>query len=883
MSSLRGMLPVLLILAAPPLMLYTLWANPLSAGEDDVVYYYPLRVLTAQCLRDGVWGETNPFEAGGAALMADPQAATLFPATWLFVHLDGRLAYTLSIFVAFWVAGLGALAYLRRLGLVAPAAVFGAMAFMFCGFMVGHRVHLAMIQTASLLPWGLWCIEAARESPSRAFAVAAPVVFLTVAAGHWPTLLHMGVVWAAYLLLRGRPLPRSAAVLGVAAAVGLALAAPQIVATAELLQQVTRARIGYATAGENSFFPAAGMLALFPMIFGSRTPGVFPQSWWGPWHLCEMLGYVGLVALALAGAAVWKLFRKKGDWLRYQGDGVSALHAMVRAWTWILAGGMIWMLGYYLPTYRLIHMLPVLGVLRCPARMVLAVDLGLATLAAIAVHVLITCRARSLGRSVRRAVTVTMPVAMAVCLAALAAAAWALRGTWTPNQLVPMGGAEDALKALRPSSPAVWTPIALMAITLVAVRLWLRSPRRLAAVLVVLLLADLGVLTRFVDVPPDYAAAPPPEASPAADWLAANAPAGGFRVYGLSKDYNQRPAELLLPKTAGLRGVATIANYGPFQSPTHAQLFGFRPWGLSRRWPDLLRRNALLSLYGVRYILAEAGSEHEQMLQSVRIPDTPPPPDGPDLLSKNWTLSHATLDGPTVRLRTSFLWMPATATQALGGRLRAKTIYRIALDARGPDDGAANFLQADLGGKRADGGWSAPADRGLVAEAEQIGPDWRHFEWTFQTGDDVAGDLAFRLLTMSERPIEVRNVSLRPSAWPAPVNLTGLAAGQRVYPKAADLPPLRAGDPNVVIYANRLWEPGATHGGPATPAGNEWLRWRPASQGAIPHAPDLALRVGRPPAWTLGGAAVPAGAGYLAILAIAAMRARRRAALPPGL
>ena len=86
--------------------------------------------------------------------------------------------------------------------------------------------------------------------------------------------------------------------------------------------------------------------------------------------------------------------------------------------------------------------------------------------------------------------------------------------------------------------------------------------------------------------------------------------------------------------------------------------------------------------------------------------------------------------------------------------LRAGVVYRISLDARGPDGGAANFIQADIGGKGPGGGWLAPAGRGLVAEAEQIGTDWRHFEWTFQAEGDLSGQLAFRVLTMSEREIE---------------------------------------------------------------------------------------------------------------------------------
>ena len=554
---------MLLILAAPPLMLYTLWSNPLSAGEDDVVYYYPLRTLVGQAMGEGVWRGVNEFEAGGGALMSDPQSAWLFPASWLFVVMKGRLAYALSIFAAFWIAGGGGYVYLRKLGLVCAAAAIGAIVFMFCGFMVGHRVHLAMVHTASFLPWGLWCIETARTSPRRAFAFAFPVMFLAIAAGHWPTLIHLGVIWSAYFLFRGRPLVRSALVLGLAGALAVALAAPQIATTWDLLHQTTRQQIGYATAGENSFFPAAGIMAVFPMIFGLRTPNFFPQQWWGPWHLCEMLGYVGLVTLVLAGAAVWGLFRRgaggRGSGSRGEHSaGVDAERCRwVRAWTGIAIGAGVWMLGYYLPTYRLIHALPVLGVVRCPARMVLAVDMALAALAAIAVHVLLVrpaggAIADGLARAARRAATVVVPAAMAACLVLLAGAAWALRGIWTTNWAIPMGSAADALRAVAVGNPAVWVPVALLAATAAVVWLWLRAPRKRVALLIAMLLVDLLMLTRFVDVPPDYARLPFAEASPAADWLRDNAsPDRPFRVLGLSDSYHHRPGELLLPKACG--------------------------------------------------------------------------------------------------------------------------------------------------------------------------------------------------------------------------------------------------------------------------------------------------------------------------------------------
>ncbi|MGB2820850.1 MAG: hypothetical protein WBF17_07710, partial [Phycisphaerae bacterium] len=810
-------------------MLHTLWGNPTSAGEDDVIYYYPLRKMVGGALREGRWPLQNQHEATGMPLMGDPQSAVMYPPTWLFALIAPKLAYALTLLLAFSLAGGGAYLYLRRIGLIRPAACFGAVAFMFCGFLVGHRVHWSVLHVGAYLPWGLWCIEGLRHRPAEAFAWMVPTVFLAIAAGHWPTVIHVGLILSAYLLLRGRPLVRSVAVAVAALVLAVALAGPQIEATGRVLAQVTRNPIGYATAGENSFFPASGVLALFPMLLGCRTPNFFPMDWWGPWHLCETLGYVGLVTMVLAGGAVWSVYRRRND-----GEaGLQALQPVVRVWTWIAIGAGIWMLGYYLPTYRLIHMLPILGAIRCPARMVLGVDMALATLAAVAVHLIATgkgCnRVESLRRCVAWGASRGLPAAM-VAVLVLVAAVGAVSAAFFGGEIIffDHGGAGwQALKAVIPTNPAVWVQFALAAATLVVVRVWLAAPRRRAAALVVLVMVDLFFVTRFVDVPACDTVPPDPDASPAAEWTLAH---GGedrsYCVWGIGETYHDRAAELLRPKTAHGLGIATINTYGPFQAPAHAHLLGFRIFGTNRDWAGLIRRNRLLSLYGVRYILT-AREDVREVIESVSIPDGPRPPDGPNLLSGDWWLDLAECAEGTLRLRTPVLWRWSIAKQLV--TLRPAQVYRISLDARGPDDGAANFLRAEIYRHGWALSWAEAEPLGLTAHAEQIGRKWRHFEWTFRTPDDLAGEVLLRVFTMSERPIEVRSIALRASDWDRPTGPgSRLPRRQKVYTLAAELPATAPGARPVAIYENRLVLPPdrRRRRGPATSRRIEDFKWR---------------------------------------------------------
>jgi len=900
----RAILPLILIVLAPTVMLYTLWGNPTSAGEDDVIYYYPLRKLVGQALREGRWPRVNHYEATGMPLMGDPQSAVMYPPTWLFAAGPAKRAYTLTLLLGFSLAGGGAYLYLRRVGLIRPAACFGAVAFMFCGFLVGHRVHWSVLHTGAWLPWGLWCIEGLGRRPGAALAWMVPVAFLTIAAGHWPTLIHVGLIWSAYLVLRARPLGRSIAVAVVALALAAALAGPQLDATRQVLAETTRHRIGYATAGENSFFPASAALALFPMLYGCRTPNFFPTDWWGPWHLCETLGYVGLVTLALAGGVLWKLHRRHpkpgrdepsesvspppaGGMLASPGEGeFAAFRPLVRVWTWIALGAGVWMLGYYLPTYRLVHMLPVLGVVRCPARMVVAVDLALATLAAVGIHLVVMAgpcpSAKALKQDVRRAATRVLPAAMLATLALLAAAGGvsvAFFGGAIQFFDNPRAG-YHALESVLPTNPAVWVQFALAAVTWAGVRLWLAAPRRRAYWLVGLVLVDLFFVTRFVDVPAGGSVVPDPDVSPAAEWLRARHKGDGvfYAVWGIGRTYHDRPAELLRPKTAHALGIRTINTYGPFQAPAHAQLLGFRIFGTNDDWAGLIRRNRLLSLYGVRYLLT-ARDDVRELIESVRAPTTPRRDDGDNLLSDDWWLDLCERVGPTLRLQTPVLWRWSIAKQPVA--LQPARVYRISLDARGPDEGAANYLRAEIHRHGWTLSWAEAEPLGLTVHAEQIGPQWRHFEWTFRMPEDLSGTFLFRLFTMSERPIEVRRVALRASDWDRPAGCAGrLAPGDRVYDLAAELPARAPGDKPVALYENKLVVPAGRRPSRrvVTPREIEAVRWprgpQPTSR-PVEFLPRVGLGVRAQPTRTLCLSTLPAAGLYLIVTIALAVRRRR--------
>ena len=782
----------LVIFATVPVLLYSLMINPISAGEDDVGYYYPLRKMTGEALAQGRLPLGNPLEATGGAVIGDPQSAVMFPATWLFAIMPPLVAYTLSIYVGFWLGGAGGFVYLRSLGLCRVSALFGSIAFMFGGFMIGHRVHLAMIHSAAFLPWLLWGVELAKRCSGLlgGVVVLAPAMCGAMWAGHYPTVIHMTIIVGAYVIIRAGSKARVYAAIGIAGCVTVALSMWQIESTLRVMNEATRGNVGYFVAGENSFFPTSIVLALFPLIQGVRTQGIWGE-WWGSWHLCEMLPYVGLGTLVLAGAAIRRIYRA---------DALDEHRPIVRCWTWISAGAFIWMLGYYLPTYRLIHMLPVVGAVRCPARMILAVNMGLAVLASVAVDKVVRGR-RDFAPTLRRGVTRILPAVMLLSLVALLAVVLVLGvlGQMEDANHLFSGSYRVAMRAMLPWKPAVFVPLGVLVAWMVILPRWARrSSAWASAGICTLLLVDLFIVARAVDVPGKVVR--PAEMSPAAKWLHENEH-GDYRVWGLAEGYLHRPDELLLPKTCCSMGIASIASYGPFQSPAHAWLMGFDNAGKNHQWRWLVHTNRLLSLYGVRYLLVEDGSVHQRVVQSVTLGQEPFKTVGQNLLTGDWHLTRSTREADIVRMRAPIIYLPSSAASAV--MLEGDCFYRLSFNARSPGNRADGWLIAKVASKPDE----VEGDTSIFVPPEQLTATYRRFETIFRTRASVVGKHLVELSAVSEETIEVKDIQLiRCNGWWS-VETIAPDSDDPVYRQVAVVPALNEQDPPIRIFENSLVHP----------------------------------------------------------------------------
>ena len=309
-ASLRWFVPVTLLIFAPywltgriPAPLDFLaahvvpWMKPgvvvSNALQSDVVMQIlPWRDVVTRFWRHGQWPIENPFSGAGAPLWVNPQAAVLHPITLLGLPFS-TFGWTIFAAVSRMLIALsGMFLFLREEGRSERAAVFGAIAFAFCGLHIAYFLY-PLVNVTMMLPWLLVAI---RRQSAIGCAIATMLLLL---GGHPQSVLHVAVLAIPYALfvVRGNVVRY-----GLAAVVGGLLAAPVVVPFLFAAPGFDRAAH---TIGVTPFEPAQ----LLPFVFPARFafgPFAVPGA-----NFAEVATqYAGFATFALA---VWAIVRKAKD------------------------------------------------------------------------------------------------------------------------------------------------------------------------------------------------------------------------------------------------------------------------------------------------------------------------------------------------------------------------------------------------------------------------------------------------------------------------------------------------------------------------------------------------------------------------------------------
>lgn len=599
----RAMLVGLTALALPGLMLAPLWRlGGLGAGEDDVLYYFPSRVLFHDSIRSGRVPWLNPLTGLTRAYVADPQSAFFYGPTWLFALLDPSAAYPALLWLHYSLALLGMYRLLRACELDWRAALFGAACFAFSGFMVAHRAHFTLHAAAAWAPVVLWRLARyARDGGAARLLAAVGAAAMQCFAGHVQIAALTAAGSLAWLLAAGGARREASLRWLLCWVYAGGLFAVQIMPTLSYMAECTRPQNPFFEFVDNSFSPLSLVNFVLPMFFGQRTPNFFDQPYWGPSHQVEQHAYVGVAPLALA------LLALRAGW---RGDSAR------RGWVALLALGAVLALGKFSPVYPLLYFLPGASIFRVPARAMLLADIALIGLAATALHDLLAepsprrARLRLLAQDwTARWWLWILPVPVVLLGAAMIAPA------------LPAGLRSELLYAIRPWSPAVYVPAAALLLGAAALHVAARRWQQPGFVwlLPVAAMLDLGVVAWSVDIPRGFAAQRELLDSPARqEWLSVirdhqrrGLARADERVWVVTARESDAalPGEYIDPISKGaantniLDGYMTLTDYGPLMPRGVRQRFGFEVWGEKKDPAELLGDTEWMRRYHVGWVL----------------------------------------------------------------------------------------------------------------------------------------------------------------------------------------------------------------------------------------------------------------------------------------
>ncbi|MBI3551213.1 MAG: hypothetical protein HY077_01740 [Elusimicrobia bacterium] len=270
---------------------------------DLYAYHYPMRHLIASSLEAGRLPFWNPYIFSGLPLAANPQSAVFYPLSILgtVLPLSAALSWDF-VFHLLWAAcGWSLLA--RKQGLGTLGALLLAACYCLSPFIV-YRISEGIPTLLASLSWAPWCWLAWLCAGAPMLAAVWSLQFFS---GH-PQFM---VINAAAMAVWGLLHPRRAPLLGRMAAAGLAtlaMTALEWLPLREFLAHSVRRGWPQSYTTAYSMDAAMALNSLYPDAWGNPLDGTYAGP---PSVFFETAGvFVGILALALAGYALWNGRRK---------------------------------------------------------------------------------------------------------------------------------------------------------------------------------------------------------------------------------------------------------------------------------------------------------------------------------------------------------------------------------------------------------------------------------------------------------------------------------------------------------------------------------------------------------------------------------------------
>lgn len=153
-------------------------------------------------LSRGEWPLWNSKAGLGSPLAAGSLSAPWNPLRWPFLLFDPALAGGLHAILSLVLAGLGMMMFLEGRGLKYTAAMFGALAFQSCGFLVANLHYVMKVDAAIWAPWCLWGVDLVYRGRKNAGLIVFAGMAMSALSGFPQVFLFVAVLTLAWIFKR---------------------------------------------------------------------------------------------------------------------------------------------------------------------------------------------------------------------------------------------------------------------------------------------------------------------------------------------------------------------------------------------------------------------------------------------------------------------------------------------------------------------------------------------------------------------------------------------------------------------------------------------------------------------------------------------------------
>ncbi|MEO6722515.1 MAG: hypothetical protein ABIN67_19250 [Ferruginibacter sp.] len=159
--------------------------------NDAFINYFPPKLFISESLKSGFLPLWNPYINFGFPQYGDMNSGFWSPITWLISISVGYNAYsfTIELLLYILVGGLGMYKATGIFNLAHTVRVISGVAFMCCGYNLGHLQHFNWISGAAFLPWCLWSYLILLNKFSLKNCIQAAVLFYLLIASSHPGII----------------------------------------------------------------------------------------------------------------------------------------------------------------------------------------------------------------------------------------------------------------------------------------------------------------------------------------------------------------------------------------------------------------------------------------------------------------------------------------------------------------------------------------------------------------------------------------------------------------------------------------------------------------------------------------------------------------------